>query len=258
MSKITTKLQQAEEVIEQGIEGYKAAGEALREIRDDGLYKQEFKTFEEYLKGRWNWDRSYAFRLIDAAKVAEVCRPMGDISNERQARELTKLPSADLQRAAFGVAETIAEQHKAGKITAKTVAKAVDIVQKVVAENPNIEAKDIAAKAVECGAVDDIEPHNNEEPQTDEKDLLIDALNTEIDSVYDENERLKNRLAANVMEKDDIEPQFERLNELLEENIKLKAMNCALTKSRDNVMSENAALKKQCQIYLKRLKAFEK
>lgn len=185
MSKITTRLQQAEEVIEQGLVAYREAGNALREIRDYGLYKQAFNTFEEYLKTRWNWDRSYAHRIIDASEVAKNLLPMGNIPpNERQARELTKLPTADLQRAAYGVAETIAEQNKAGKVTAKDVKKAVETVHKVIAENPTIKPEDIVAKAVEHGVTDDIEPHEYDSaPSAEECAAAEKEHNEEIESM---------------------------------------------------------------------------
>lgn len=166
--KITTKLQQAEEVIEQGLISYKEAGKALMDIRDEGLYKQSHDTFEAYLKERWNWERTYAHRLIEAAKVADNLLPMGNIPNERQARELTKLPTAEFQRAAYGVAETIAEQNKAGKVTAKDVKNAVEIVHKVIQDNPSIKPEDIAAKAVEHGATTGIKPHEEAAPVEDD------------------------------------------------------------------------------------------
>lgn len=45
------------------------AGTALRAIRDEdgGLYKVTHATFEDYIRDRWDMDRSRAYQLIDAA-----------------------------------------------------------------------------------------------------------------------------------------------------------------------------------------------
>lgn len=85
------QLARCERAIERGVRGFVAAGRALGEIRDGRLYRTEFDTFEEYCRERWGWSRSYSYRLLDAAAVADAVSPVGDISNERQARELVSL-----------------------------------------------------------------------------------------------------------------------------------------------------------------------
>ena len=66
-------------------------GQALRTIRDERLYVDEYEAFEEYCKNRWDFGRSYAHRLIDAADMADLL-PTGNIPlNERQMRELLPL-----------------------------------------------------------------------------------------------------------------------------------------------------------------------
>jgi len=249
MSKITTRLlQQAEETIEQGLASYREAGKALQDIRDQGLYKSTYSTFEEYVKVRWHWERAHAYRLIDASQVAINLSPMGDIPNERQARELTKLPNADLQRAAFGVAETIAEQNKAGKVTAKDVKKAVEIVHQVIAENPGITPKDIAAKAVEQGATAGMEQPTscnsteNEPPEY-----------TELDAAHDQITDLQDLLAAGVSESD----AKQHIADMRKEIKTLKATLSATESQRDSFMRECAELKKQCATQLKKIKKLE-
>ncbi len=248
MSKITTRLQQAEDVIEQGLVAYREAGNALRDIRDEGLYKHSFNTFEEYLKTRWNWERAHAYRLIDAAEVASNLSPTGDIPpNERQARELTKLPSADLQRAAYGVAETIAEQNKAGKVTAKDVKKAVETVHKVIAENPTIKPEDIASKAIEHGAIDDVEAHD------------IEPEYTELDAAHEQIEDLQNMVAAGFIggTDEDRASSLSLLSGLRKEIKTLQATLSATESQRDSFMRECAELKKQCAMQLKTIKKLQ-
>jgi phage N-6-adenine-methyltransferase len=86
------RLVELEAVIERGIGTFVEVGNALREIRNDGLYKQQgYSKFDDYCKERWGWQRRHAYRLMDAAAVSELVSPMGHIPNERQARELTPL-----------------------------------------------------------------------------------------------------------------------------------------------------------------------
>jgi hypothetical protein len=68
-------------------------GVALLEIRDRRLYRhQGHVTFEAYCQERWQMGRQYAYRLIDAAKVAQALSPIGDNpATESQARELAPL-----------------------------------------------------------------------------------------------------------------------------------------------------------------------
>jgi len=76
-------------------------GKALKEIRDDRLYRELlFDTFEAYLKKRWDMSRSHAYRLIEACRVIENLSPIGDIlpENEAQLRPLVQLKPFDQRR----------------------------------------------------------------------------------------------------------------------------------------------------------------
>ena len=120
------RLDELERTIERGLQTFVNVGNALREIRDDGLYTVEHDTFDAYCKARWGWQRAYAYRLIGAAEVTENIRmsPIGDIalpSTETQARPLTKL-KADEQPVAW---ELAVEKASGGKVTAAIVEQAV-------------------------------------------------------------------------------------------------------------------------------------
>jgi hypothetical protein len=95
----TGRLAALEAVIERGLRTFIEVGEALLEIRDDRLYREQgFGTFEDYCRKRWDWGRNYVNKQIAAA---EVVRNLGTNvpkpQNEAQARELTRL-SPDEQR----------------------------------------------------------------------------------------------------------------------------------------------------------------
>ncbi len=89
-------LASCEQRIERGLKTFIDVGQALAEIRDSRLYKGTHETFEAYLEGRWGMSRAHAYRMISAA---EVVSPMGDTealpTNERQTRELAKVPEAE-------------------------------------------------------------------------------------------------------------------------------------------------------------------
>jgi len=64
---------------------------ALVEIRDSRLYREDYETFEEHCRDRWNIDRTYAHRIIGAASVVNNLLPMGNVpANERQVRPFTQ------------------------------------------------------------------------------------------------------------------------------------------------------------------------
>jgi len=88
------RLKQLESVIKTYQQDFYSIGKALKEIRDDRHYHTlSFKTFESYVRVRWDMGRSHAYRLIEAVVVIDNLSPIGDRlpRNEAQARPLAKL-----------------------------------------------------------------------------------------------------------------------------------------------------------------------
>jgi hypothetical protein len=98
---VSQELQTQEKVIEKNIDGFYAVGQALTRIRDEKLYAPAYSSFKDYCNERWEFSRSYAYRLMNAvvtvdkikALPEESVSPMGDTDdvpqvpmNERQAR----------------------------------------------------------------------------------------------------------------------------------------------------------------------------
>jgi hypothetical protein len=76
-------------------------GRALKEVRDDRLYRELlFDTFEAYLRKRWDMSRAHAYRLIEASRAIDNLSPIGDIlpENEAQLRPLVQLEPFDQRR----------------------------------------------------------------------------------------------------------------------------------------------------------------
>ena len=72
-------------------------GAALKEIRDGKLYLLTHKTFADYVSGRWDIDRTYAHRVIEAAEVVRLMLPIGNKkcpppAIESHARALVPVP----------------------------------------------------------------------------------------------------------------------------------------------------------------------
>ena len=98
------QINRLESIIESSQRNFHCVGEALKQIRDNQLYRRlGFDSFESYVKNRWDIGKSHTYRLIDAAQVIDNLSPIGDILpvNEAQCRLLTAFESFD-QRKIWG------------------------------------------------------------------------------------------------------------------------------------------------------------
>ena len=112
-------LTQAEAKIERGIKSFIEVGDALAQVRDQRLYREEFGTFEVYCHERWGLSRSRVYRLIDASGVTQMS-PIGDKpTSEGQARELVGLEPKEVGEVMRKASETTG-----GKVTAKAIKEA--------------------------------------------------------------------------------------------------------------------------------------
>ncbi len=85
------------------------AGDALKRLRDRKLYRETHKTFESYVKERFDFSRSAAYYLIDASEVVNnlKCQQIVDKnistkvlpSKESHCRPLAKLSPVEQTRA---------------------------------------------------------------------------------------------------------------------------------------------------------------
>lgn len=105
-------LAKAEVVIERGLSTFLQVGDALANINDGRLYREEYDTFEAYCRGRWAMSARRARQLMDAAQMGT----MVPISNERQARALKE---------ADDPAEVYAEAEKRGDTTSAGIGRVV-------------------------------------------------------------------------------------------------------------------------------------
>jgi hypothetical protein len=127
-------LKHHEAIIEDFQKSFRFAGASLRTIRDEGLYKDKFATFEEYCKSRWGFSRPRAYQLIDAVEVVEDLSTIVDTTsqdakavlpqNESQARALGSCADDAKQR--HEVWSKVVEIAGDKPITAKMIEKVAD------------------------------------------------------------------------------------------------------------------------------------
>ena len=129
-------LKSLETVIDKGFSHFIEVGTALKEISEKKLYRENYRTFESYVSKRFEIQKAYAYKLMDAAEVKKDLSPIGDKielpKNERQYRELAKLPNDAVPEVWASVVETCEEQGEF--ITAKRVKDAVDVFRGEIVE----------------------------------------------------------------------------------------------------------------------------
>lgn len=81
------------DTVDRGLRSFVDAGDALMEIRDQQLFREDAGTFEAFCRDRWGMTPQHANRLISAANICRNLEPTGSVpQTERQARELGSLP----------------------------------------------------------------------------------------------------------------------------------------------------------------------
>lgn len=136
METALTKSEQAElarlcKVVDEGLSSFLAVGTALVEINEKRLYRQSHETFEAFVRERWGITRQRAYQLMEAAEIKSEMSTSGlhqeiagEITSERQLRELSRVGTEALPE----VVERVAEKCKADgvKPTAKVIREVVN------------------------------------------------------------------------------------------------------------------------------------
>jgi hypothetical protein len=169
------RLIQLEDIIEANQHRFYQTGKALKQIRDDQLFRDLlFDSFEAYLKDRWDMARSQAYRLIKAADVIDNLSPIGDGTlpkNEFQARVLARFTKSD-QRNIWR--EFIASGMA---LTAKNIRKFAHQAKKAkYVKKPNVSTVDIISadyKAAVMAMLEQIRSAQNDDWQTTSKQAAL-------------------------------------------------------------------------------------
>lgn len=91
-----TALTYHENVIEKGLETFIEVGQSLQYIRDNRLYRGDFKDFGDYVNERWGKGLSWAKHIISSTEVVKTLKENSSVRNylpesEYQTRPLAKL-----------------------------------------------------------------------------------------------------------------------------------------------------------------------
>ncbi len=129
------RLAKLEKLIARNQECFSKIGKALKEIRDNRLYKEAlFESFEIYTRERWDMGKSHAYRLIKFYEVIYNLSPIGDKlpANESQARPLTQLDSIEQRHIWKEIIESGME------LTAHNIKKFIDSRKPAPASKPDL------------------------------------------------------------------------------------------------------------------------
>lgn len=97
------KLVRCEEIVDKGVRNMLDAADALKEIRDNRLYKERgYSSFDQYLADEWGFGRSYINKIIKSSETRKrlgTLVPDLDSSSlaETALRELNSVPDEHLE-----------------------------------------------------------------------------------------------------------------------------------------------------------------
>src|SRR5438876_12047463 len=72
------RLAKLENMMVLGMERFLAVGEALLEIKENRLYRENYRSFRAYCEGRWNMSVRRGYQLVD---VGEVVRSIPSVQS---------------------------------------------------------------------------------------------------------------------------------------------------------------------------------
>jgi len=132
-----------EKIIDVGLSGFMDVAGALTVIKQKGLYKDEFNTFDQYCTQKWHMTKQHVYRKIKAFDVIKQVAssqkvthglPNAPEPNERQARELAKLPAAKQAEAWKAVVEVAPQKNGKPQVTGQLVKS---VVRKINDQKPS-------------------------------------------------------------------------------------------------------------------------
>lgn len=112
---------QCEAIIRSGWNTFLEVGQALSRIRQKRLYRDQYRTFEEYCRQKWDFSKTHANRLIEAATVDNILAPIGvKVKKESHVRALVWLSPQQII-ATWQKAQQLAGD---GEVTARLIRQA--------------------------------------------------------------------------------------------------------------------------------------
>jgi len=123
-------LRRLEKLIDDNIKAFLKCGNALKEIRDNKLYRETHKTFEAYCEDRFEFGKSQAYRLIDAAdEMASIQHLPGSeaITSVAQVSSIAKLKPEDKPSVLADIAASKKTKKSVNSIIKDKINETIDI-----------------------------------------------------------------------------------------------------------------------------------
>lgn len=154
---VKRNLKQHEEIIADGMKSFLYVGQSLMAIRDERLYAEHYDTFEAYCQKRWQFGKSRAYQLIEAAEVQSDLSTIVD-AKTKNSKQKTAIPLPQNEAQARAVAES-----------ADTPEQRRQVWEKVIETAPKNEAGEpiITAKFVSKVADEVVGPKNDKPKQVE-------------------------------------------------------------------------------------------
>lgn len=237
-----TALEYHENVIEKGLETFIEVGQSLQYIRDNRLYRAEYKSFKEYIEQRWHFQVRQAHRIITGIETTQLLTDAGvpgDTlpNSEKVARPLAKLKD-DPELMAEVWEEAVAEAKKQFEAGLKKT------------DQPT--HKEVEAKVKEYEA--QIEALKNKQTS------LLNDLNDAKTTIENQNKDIqeKNSELSQLKAKEkDLKDKEDNLNRLINSKVDEKVKE-ETEKELDKINKEKAELAKKTEQITKELKEAEK
>jgi hypothetical protein len=166
---IKRNLKQHEDVIADGMKSFLYVGQSLMAIRDERLYADHYETFEAYCQKRWQFGKSRAYQLIEAAEVQSDLSTIVDTKNKNP-KQKTAIPLPQNEAQARAVADA-----------ADTPEERRQVWEKVVETAPKNEAGEpiITAKFVSKVADEVVGPKNDAPKPAKPVEGVVEPVKTE-------------------------------------------------------------------------------
>lgn len=81
------EFKECEEIIRKGLNSFVDVGKALLKIKNEKLYRENYESFSEYCRARWNLGASRVYQLINASHVVENLVSQHNDPNESETSE---------------------------------------------------------------------------------------------------------------------------------------------------------------------------
>ena len=125
------ELQALEEIIQRSLNTLLESGAALLSIRDKKLWRETHKSFEAYVRDKWDIKKNYANKIIASSETVKKLGTIvpktpraAEITREGQLRELSSVPSESLAAVVNQAAKIAGDE----AITAKDLREAREAV----------------------------------------------------------------------------------------------------------------------------------